>query len=90
MQCNILVSEAFGFERLIQRIVGDAPALQGNKGVFAGESLAERNQVAEITLNTAAFVVVTAGAFPVIFFSGLEAVQKEIAHVAADVVKIFN
>lgn len=90
MQCNILVSEAFGFERLIQRIVGNAPALQGNKGIFAGGSLAERNQAAEIALNTAAFVVVTAGAFPVIFFSGLEAVQKEVAHVAADVVKIFN
>ncbi len=90
MQCNILVGEAFGFERLVQRIVGDAPALQGNKGVFARRSLAERNQAAEITLNTTALVVIAAGAFPVIFFSGLEAVQKEITHVTADVVKIFN
>ena len=90
MQCNILVGEAFGFECLVQRIVSDAPALQGNKGVFAGRGTTEWNQAAEITLNTAALIVVTAGAFPVLFFSGLEAVQKEIAHVAANAVKIFN
>ena len=90
MQRDVLAGEAPGLERLMQRIAGDAPAVNRQEHVFSGRVLAEGHIAAKPALDPAAFVVVAAGAFCAVFLAALEAVHIKLPHVIPDALKILD
>lgn len=89
MKHNIIVSEAFCFPHLKERIGIKKIAVNGKGNIGAVLSVVSAHIGREPAFQPPSFIVVGPGTFFCKFVSGLKAVDEEIADITAGLGKIF-
>ena len=89
MEGDVLGGKALGFERLVEGVAPEPAAVHGQEHALAVGVLTETHVVPQPALHPAAFVVIAAGAFRAVFLPALEAINVELAHVAANSLVVF-
>lgn len=90
MKGHIAGGEAPGLEGVVERIAPDGTAVHGEKHMFSLRGQPETHTVSQPAFYPAAFVIIAAGAFGVVFRPALEAIDIELPHIIPDPVKIFD
>ena len=87
---DVLVRKALCLEGLVERVVGDSPAVNREEDVLAGGILAEGHVIANPALDSAPLVVIAAGAFDTVLLPALEAIDIEFPHIVPDARKVLD
>ena len=90
MECDVPVGEALGLPRVVERIMGDGAAVDGDEDVLPLGGADEAHVIPQPALHAAALVVIGARALAVEVIAALEAVDIEVPHIGADALEVFD
>ena len=90
MQHQVVVREALGFPGRVEGILGDFLAVHVDVHMLALGRVVRPGVIRQPALDTAALIVVGAGAFAVKFRARLETVYVKLPHIVAYAVKILD
>ena len=90
MKQQVAPGKALGLECLIEGVVQDVAAVYRQKHLFSGGILPKGHVIPQPALHAAALVVVAAGTLCVVLLTAFKAIDIELPHIAADVLKVFN
>ncbi len=90
MKQKIVVCKTFGFPGRIERIGRKLLAVHMDKDLLSPGGIIRADIATEIVFNPAPLIVVGAPALFPVFPPDLKAVEKELAHIVADTLEIFD
>ena len=90
MEGDVPVGEALGLPGVVEGVVRDGTAVDGDEDVLPLGGADEAHVIPQPALHAAALVVVGAGALAVEVIAALEAVDIEVPHIGADALEVFD
>ena len=97
MQRDIAVGKALRLPSVVQRVVSDGSAIDGNENIFTFGSANKAHMVTKPAFEATALVVIGTGALAArrailraVVITGFKAVNVEIAHICSDFLKVFD
>jgi hypothetical protein len=89
MQRNIAIGKAFCLPSVVQRIVPDRSAIDGDENVFTFGSANKAHMIAKPAFKTATLVIIGTRTLALIVITTFEAVNVKITHICSDFFKVF-
>ena len=90
MQRNIAVSKAFCFPGVVQRVVPDGTAINGDEYVFTLRSAYEAHMIPQPAFQTSPLIIIGSGTLRLIIVTAFETINIEITHICSDFLKVFD
>jgi hypothetical protein len=90
MQRNIAIGKAFCLPCIVQRVMPDGAAIDGDENVFTFRSAHEAHMIPKPAFQAAPLVIIGTLAFLLIIVTAFETVNIEITHIRSDFLKVFD
>ena len=90
MQRNVAIGKAFRFPSVVQRVMPDGAAINGDEYVFTLRSAHEAHMIPQPAFQTSPLIIIGSGTLRLIIVTAFETINIEITHICSDFFKVFD